>query len=321
MPIICEINPITQEPIYNIFQSMRTMWEWEDIIGDNNEMNFYLTDRIYISCRDFERCRINPYSSSTSAKIVLVCNEYEITLYSCGAPQFKPTSRAYHTRGSILQLGNGTYDADKDVLENSQTCLAFAVVHAVNAITQESSFGVYLPKTHGSISRTTESGHYVYKDVDFDPTPQYWVTKEMTRMVPNTGLAFVTGQTINMTGTITAKSSISDGGYVDITISNDIPGASLDGLQFSTIDSGGHIVSANIVLYDHTAHTITIQIAGESYDYIEIGATYTIANVEYPVKSAWIPIFGLGSECISSGASVRMKGTGKASSGLGGLWI
>lgn len=320
MPVICEISPITGDPVYNIFTDIRGMWNWKSVNGDNDEMNFYLTDDIYVSCRKFERCRQNPSSSSISATIVLVCNGSESEMYSCTASFFKATSRYYSIRsGAILQLGSGRYDYEEDVIGHSNTCLAFAVLEAVNKITGETSAGIYVPKSHGSISRETRSGQYVYEDVDFDPTPYIWTTEEMSRIVPNTGLAFMSGKTIDQTGTIAAKSALSGSGYVDITINGDIPGVDLVEKQFSTID-GSYIVSASIAMYDHTAHTITIQIAAESYEHIVIGASYTIADVEYPVMPTWIPIFGLGSECISSGAYVRLQGTGTASSGLGGLW-
>lgn len=314
--VICRIDPTTGEPIYNIFSDIRAMWNWDGVAGDNDEMNFYLTDNIYISCRKFERCRNNPYSSSLTADIVLVCNGAEHNIYNCSAGAFKPTSRYYNTIGGILQLGYGNYDYEQQVIDNSETCIVFAVLEAINEVTHTQSAGIYIPKSRGSISKVGSE----YIDNPFDPTPFIWITKESIRIVQNTGLAYVTGHTFNQTGIITAKSEISATGYVDITISGDIPGTDLEGKQFSTIDSESVAVSASIIVYEHTAHTITIQIASQSYEHIEVGREYTIADVEYPVRSTWIPIFGLGSECISSGAYVRLQGTGTASSGLGGLW-
>lgn len=196
--VMCEIDEITHEPIYNFFAKLSNAFDWKAVLGDNNDKHFVLNDNVEIVCKDFEKTRTHILITTVTARIIAVVNGQEIELYSSIDTLFHPESRYFcltssEDGGIVVQLGtNNVENDDPDNhdfrLSSSGVCVIFAILACKNYVKNDNRirYGLYIPKTRGSISSSGSS--YTY--TAFDPTPRYWATED-TKAVSTSSLQFV----------------------------------------------------------------------------------------------------------------------------------
>lgn len=196
--VMCEIDEITHEPIYNFFAKLSQAFAWKAVLGDNNDKHFVLNDNVEIVCKDFEKTRTHYLITTVTARIIAVVNGQEIELYSSIDTLFHPESRYFcltssEDGGIVVQLGANNVENDDPNnhdfrLSDSGVCVIFAVLACKNYVKNDNRirYGLYIPKTRGSISSSGSS--YTY--TAFDPTPRYWATED-TKAVSTSRLQFV----------------------------------------------------------------------------------------------------------------------------------
>lgn len=190
MPMICTVDPETDTATYGLWNSINGMWAWYDVDStDDDDVKFYLTSDIYLHFIDFEACRKRGSGSPPKATIHLVVNGEKFEVYSSTPAVFKPATRAYNiVGGRILQMGYAAYDNEQDPLDRSDTMFVFAVVGCDNLVTNEPSVGIYVPRTHGNISKS--GNDYIF--TDFDPTPAAFVTEDTNNLIINQSTTIAT---------------------------------------------------------------------------------------------------------------------------------
>lgn len=197
---ICTVDPETNEAHYKIFDDLASRLHW---VGDpdhhsDNDMILYLSESspdcmVGIRFKNFESARKNP-AQMNQAKIYLMVGNTEYEIYSCDGHLWKPETREYNLwitdGGGVLQLGNGQYDTEAEQLNDSCTCVVFALINSTYNYKKHTSGyeGLYVPKSRGSISY--RGGEYIYNY--HDPTPKFFVTGDSKALIENTGLSFTT---------------------------------------------------------------------------------------------------------------------------------
>lgn len=311
MPM-CVVDPETKEADWsNFFNAFRNAYSWYSYGGDENEMNFYITPDIYLSCRQFENARKSK-STTPPAKIFLVCHGYERQIYNCSADAWNAARREFAflqgAGGFKLQLGNSPDDWDAGViLANSDCCIIFAGLECLDLTDGSIRRGIYVPRYQGNISYNSATKEYSYTTMD--PTPLFFVTEDTDTMTPqNFGrMRYISGATVDIKGTITEKGECS-GGFGDIYISY-VP-VKIGGIPLGTLiriyDAQGHSVGAyKVQSYDYSTHRLMIEISESQFDQIEVDMTYSFETA-LPVPDVRIPICGLRSNCISAVAKVGL---------------
>lgn len=180
MPM-CEVDPETGTADWsNFFGTLAAMFPWYNYGGDENEMNYYITPDIYLSCRQFENAR-KSHSTTPLARIYLVCNGSEDEIYRCYADAWNAAKREFKvlsgSGGIMLLIGNSPYDWSSEALgTGSNYCIRFAAVHCLDLAEAQLSSGIYVPKSPGSISYDQTTERYSYTGMD--ATPRYFVTED-----------------------------------------------------------------------------------------------------------------------------------------------
>lgn len=309
---MCVVDPETKEADWsNFFSAFRNAYSWYSYGGDENEMNFYITPDIYLSCRNFENTR-KAKTTQTLAKIWLVCNGNEQSIYTAHGLEFQPERRGFAfwsgAGGFKLQLGDSPYDWDEEILyHDTDCCIRFAGIDSVDLTDGSEVMGIYVPRSQGSITQSTGQQDYTYNRID--PTPLYYVTEDTDTMTPqNFGrMRYISGATVDIKGTITGKGECS-GGFGDIYISY-VP-VKIGGIPLGTeiwiYDAQGQPVNKyKVQSYDYSTHRLMIEISESQFDQIEVDMTYSFETA-LPVPDVRIPICGLRSNCISTIAKVGL---------------
>lgn len=309
---MCVVDPETKEADWsNFFSAFRNAYSWYSYGGDENEMNFYITPDIYLSCRQFENARKSK-STTPPAKIFLVCHGYERQIYNCSADAWNAARRGFAfsqgAGGFKLQLGNSPEDWDEEVLFANPDCrIIFAGLECLDLTDGSIRRGIYVPRYQGNISYNSTTKEYSYTTMD--PTPLFFVTEDTDTMTPQNfaRMRYISGATVDIKGTITGKGECS-GGFGDIYISY-VP-VKIGGIPLGTeiwiYDAQGNPVDKyKVQSYDYSTHRLMIEISESQFDQIEVDMTYSFETA-LPVPDVRIPICGLRSNCISTVAKVGL---------------
>lgn len=321
---MCVVDPETKEADWsNFFSAFRNAFDWFAIeFVDDNEVNFYITEKIWLSCRNFENTR-KAKTTQTLAKIWLVCNGNEQSIYAAHGLEFTPGRRGFRflqgAGGFALQLGYSPYDWDEEVLYRSNTMLILAGLHCLDLAENRQSLGIYVPKYHGTINYNSSTQEYTFREVD--PTPLYFVTEDTDIMqsAMDNRCVYMTGATADISGTITGVGEYTSGIGGDIYVSYlpkkmGIP----TGTEMNIYDSQGYpIGDITVSEYNNETNYLKINTLGYIFEQIEVGMNYTIEDVPLPVPSVFVPITGVQTNCISNGATVRLMGNDQGT--IGGL--
>lgn len=196
--IMCGINPETHSPEWVFFDDLEQAFSWKSVTGDSDDKHFVINNNVEIVCKDFEKARTHILITTVQARILAIINGVEIELYSSTGTQFNPTSRFFVITKSddgsfIMQLGTNSAENNDSAQENfrfsqSGVCVVFAVLACKDYVKNDNRirYGLYIPKTRGSI--TSSGSSYIY--TAFDPTPKYWATED-TKAVTTSSLQFV----------------------------------------------------------------------------------------------------------------------------------
>lgn len=310
---MCVVDPETKEADWsNFFSAFRNAYSWYSYGGDENEMNFYITPDIYLSCRQFENARKSK-STTPLARIFLVCHGYEQAIYGCYADAWNAARRGFAfsqgAGGFKLQLGNSPDDWDAEVLFANPDCMIiFAGLECLDLTDGSIRRGIYVPRYRGSISYNSATKEYSYTTMD--PTPLFFVTEDTDTMTPqNFGrMRYISGATVDISGTITGVGEYTSGIGGDIHVSYlpkkmGIP----TGTEMNIYDSQGYpIGDITVSEYNNETNYLKINTLGYIFEQIEVGMNYTIEDVPLPVPDVRIPICGLRSNCISTVAKVGL---------------
>jgi hypothetical protein len=189
---ICEIDPLTHQPIWNIFRDLSSAFGWE-MYGYNDETDIYtfkISDGLRLEARGFEYARQHSSSSVADATIYAIANGAEFLIYSSPANQFFPTSRYYMISITsygemILQLGSSGRDKAYSDLKGGGICVVLALLRVLNVrnryTDEQEHYGIYVPRYAGSMD--TE-GRYIA----MNPSPKYLITEDTASNTSNGSL-------------------------------------------------------------------------------------------------------------------------------------
>lgn len=220
---ICEVDPDTHEVLYGLWSALGSNFPFYSITGDNDDKHFVINEKMELVFRDFEKARTHVLITTVTAKIVAIVNGIEYELYSCNDASFNPASRYYvltfpdNGNGFVFQLGttavendypNEDPSLDDKKFRNSGVCVRFAVLEGRNYKKNDGRnyYGIYIPKTNGSISQS--GGSYTY--TAFDPTPKYFLTEDTDKVINNGNLQFAYNADAEVTAIVPICSACSE---------------------------------------------------------------------------------------------------------------